>query len=470
MNEIARSGSRRSELEVSQLPEVAALATALTTLFNGLGIPQQRYAARVAMDKSTVSRYLNGRRVANQDFISRLCLEMERHRGVAVTEETRSRLFRLRMAALKVSDPQSFEVENLREEVDRSQRTIKQLRRQQEALELLLDQKEDSARESERQLELLRGDWIAERVETEASLLALTGDNHRFKDETESLRAEIADLKRQLFEVHNLRIGAETRCTRLKDQLADAEAKLADHLERQGDMDFPYSPADILNEVLLAQKEQRFNDAARWLSLAAAHFDGGDIASLWKRITRTRRGAVDGIRLLDDAIRFGSVDTVASIAEELLNSSLSNGVPNLVQTVATSIASSKNTSELLQLYHRWHGGGSTYGIIRTALPMWSEDAPPSDVFALLKVLHENKDSTTKVRVLHAYGSRSTRDVFNLSLLYHRHAPERFADETHTLVTRWQATLSQSGLLYGIKEWNSFAKALRDGKRLRIEPH
>jgi transcriptional regulator with XRE-family HTH domain len=467
MGELARSEGRRSELEVSQLPEVAALATALTTLFNGLGIPQQRYAARVAMDKSTVSRYLNGRRVANQDFINRLFVELERHRGVSITEETRQRVQRLRMAALKISDPQSFEVENLREEVDKSHRAINQLRRQQEALELLLDQKEESAREAEQQLALLRGDWVAERVQSEAELLSLSGENQRNREEAESLRTEIADLRQQLADVNALRRDAEQRCTDLEERLAEAEQKLAESLDSRPERYFPYSPGEVAEEVFNAHREQRFNDAARMLSLAAAHFDGEETVALWQKMGRSRRGTVDAIRLLDDAIRFGSMETAASITESAINSTPSWWTTYItVQTLATSIASSKSTNELLDLYKRWSKGGPLYGVIRTALPLWSEDAPTDHVFRALKMFHRRNDSTIAVRVLHAYSTRPTNDVLALAVMYHDLAPKRF-DEAQTLMRSWLTAYATSERPFQIREWNDLVKKARYADSLRF---
>ncbi|MFB8353465.1 hypothetical protein [Streptomyces niveus] len=466
MGEVARPEGRRSELEVSQLPEVAALATALTTLFNGLDIPQQRYAARVAMDKSTVSRYLNGRRVANQDFISRLFLELERHRGGTITEEARASIHRLRMAALKVSDPQSFEIENLRDEVDKSHRAIKQYRRQQEALELLLDQKEESARTAEQQLALLRGDWIAERVESEASLLSLSGENQRIREETESLRAEIADLKQQLAEVNTLRGDAEDRCTRLEERLTEAEEKLAERLESQPERYFSYTPDEVAKEVFNAHREQRFHDSARMLSLAAAHFNGAETASLWKNMNGSRRGSLDAIRLLDDAIRFGSMETTASITEAVIKSTPKWSQYEIKKALATSIVSSRSTGELLELYNRWSNGGPLYGVMRMVFPIWSEDAPTDQIFHVLQVLHNHRDSTISVRMLHAYSTRPINDIFGLAVMYENTAPNRF-EEVNTLVRSWILPHPESEQLIRIQAWNSLLEKAGFGDSLRL---
>ncbi|WP_458244048.1 helix-turn-helix domain-containing protein [Streptomyces sp. MAI_2237] len=146
MGEDRRSARRRSEIEVSTLPEVAALATELTIIFKSLGISQQQYAIRANYDKSYVSRFLNGRRVATQEFIDRLLREVESHRRTLITDETRVRLEQLRNGALRVYDPELFRVETMRSEVSKYQREVKRLLLHQEALEGLLERRQARSR------------------------------------------------------------------------------------------------------------------------------------------------------------------------------------------------------------------------------------------------------------------------------------------------------------------------------------
>ncbi|KOU88205.1 MULTISPECIES: hypothetical protein [unclassified Streptomyces] len=58
MIEIARGRGRTGDVELGAVPEVAALGNTLTDLFNGLGVTQAAYAARIHVDKSAVSRHL----------------------------------------------------------------------------------------------------------------------------------------------------------------------------------------------------------------------------------------------------------------------------------------------------------------------------------------------------------------------------------------------------------------------------
>ncbi|MFJ9099530.1 hypothetical protein ACIRJM_13725 [Streptomyces sp. NPDC102405] len=441
MTEVARPGGRRTEVEVSQLPEVAALATELTKLFKGLEIPQQQYAVRVAMDKSTVSRYLNGRRVPTQDFIDRLFVELERNRGAAITQEARLTIRRMRMIALKVTDPQTFELEDLRDQVDRSHRRIKQLMRQQEALELLLDHKEEDAKNYRDQLEILRSDWIVENREKEASALEVSIENERIKEEKKNLQQEIEELKDQLSELADQRIDAEERCAELEERLAQAEVALAEHLAKQPDSSFPFTPTDLAHITFEAYSEERFHDAARMLSLAAVHFSPTEIANLFERIRHKR--PVDSIRLLDDAIRFGSINSSASIAEAVVparSSRTSWLYGNIPELLAASLANSKSTAEFKQLHDLWGNGGPYYPILRKSLVLWSEHADPGAVFNILTMLRKRKDTTNAVHVLHKCGERSEVDVAEL---VHLHTAAELSDDASILIYLW-ASLNLPG--------------------------
>lgn len=434
MTEVARPGGRRTEVELSQLSEVAALATELTKLFKGLEIPQQQYAVRVTMDKSTVSRYLNGRRVPTQDFIDRLFVELERHRGVAITQEARSTIRRMRMIALKVTDPQTFELEDLRDQVDRSHRRIRQLMRQQEALELLLDHKEEDAKNYKDQLELLRSDWIAENRETEASALEVSRENERIKEEKKNLQQEIEELKDQLSQLAEQRIDVEERCAELEERLAQAEVALAEHLAKQPDSSFPFTPKDIAHITSEAYSEERFHDAARMLSLAAAHFSPTEIADLFTRIRHKR--PIDSMRLLDDAIRFGSINSAASIAEAVVsarNSRTTWPYGDITELLAAGLANSKSTAEFRELHDLWGDGGPYYQILRKSLVLWSGHADPLAVFNILAMLRKRKDTTIAVRILHKYGERSELDVAKLFTL---HIEAGLGDDATILIHRW----------------------------------
>ncbi|WP_405796228.1 helix-turn-helix domain-containing protein [Streptomyces longwoodensis] len=273
------SEGRRSEIELSTLPEVAALATELTTLFKDLGITQQQYAIRTNFDKSYISRFLNGRRVASIEFIERLLCEVERHRGVRVTEETRNRLSDLRSRALRAYDPELHKLESLRYEVDKSQRDIKRLMLHQEALELLLKQREAESQSLQRELLQLQSDWMADRITHEAAELVAEGEKRRFEDEREELMREIDRLKNELKVTIAQRNRAEERCADLETQVTAVERHMADVLESEG-IDEIGPPIECVQERIRSLAQSSRSAVYRELAECVSSRASRDIAQL----------------------------------------------------------------------------------------------------------------------------------------------------------------------------------------------
>ncbi|WP_329051710.1 hypothetical protein OG873_19895 [Streptomyces violaceus] len=219
---------------MSTLPEVAALATELTLIFKSLAMSQQQYAIRANYDKSYVSRFLNGRRVATQDFVDRLLKEVETNRGVPITEQTRARLFNLRTAALRVYDPDLYKLEKVRDEAHRYQREIKRLMLHQEALEGLLERRQAEVNEARKELTQAQSDWITDKVHTEAEILTLKGEGLRYDDERKTLLDEISRLRQELKITIEQRDIAEQRCALLEEQTKAVEIEIAEKREREG--------------------------------------------------------------------------------------------------------------------------------------------------------------------------------------------------------------------------------------------
>ncbi|MFD6182631.1 hypothetical protein [Streptomyces goshikiensis] len=453
MSEVARSEARSSELEISIIPEVAALATELTTLFKALGIPQQQYAVRVLLDKSTVSRILNGRRVAPQDFIDRLFLELERHLQVKVTDETKLQIRSMRMAALKKTNPGSYQLESLREELDRAHRAIKQLKRQQEALELLLDQRESAADEARREMAQLRADWIAEQQNSQNQNAELANRDERLQDEQQKLSEEIENLKRQLIQVTDFKRSAEQESARLAERLLEVERELAHRLEEIGDQSFTLTPEEAVAEILASYNEQRFHDAARTLSLSAAHFSAAEVVQLWFLIMERRR-QLDAETLIRDALRFRSAEFCADIIESLLEQPSWSSHYDQTKNLSLSLSNSKSAIELDFLYERWKSGGPLYGILRHTLVSWAESAPPHLVAHRLQALKADRDTAILVRMLNAFGRRNMTDVVLLSeALLH----VEMTDEYRTLFTRWRSAIPADSLGETEAAWRRMVK-------------
>ena len=319
------SGGHRSEIELSTLPEVAAFATELTTLFKDLGITQQQYAIRTNFDKSYISRFLNGRRVATIEFVERLLQEVEKRRGVQVTEETRARIFHLRSRALRAFDPELHKLENLRYEVEKSQRDVKRLLLHQQALELLLEQRDSESDGLRNELLHLQSDWMADRVKSEAAMLVSEGERRRFEDEREEFRREIERLKQELRITISQKNRAENRCVDLESQVVAIEQRMAEGLEREG-VDEIGLPIEYVQERILGLVDQASRSVVyRELSECAFSRPSRDIAQLCVWLCRV----VDyetAEHLMVDYCRQRSAERVAQFILDIEELSLA-GVP-----------------------------------------------------------------------------------------------------------------------------------------------
>ncbi|MEU2622218.1 helix-turn-helix domain-containing protein [Streptomyces sp. NPDC007157] len=276
MEQNSRSDGRRSEVELSTLPEVAALATELTLMFKSLGVTQQQYAIRTNWDKSYVSRFLNGRRVATQEFIDRLLREVEICRHTPVTDQTRNRLGELRRKALRAYDPELCRLEILRDEVHKSQREVNRLLMHQEALEGLLERRQSEADSLRKELSQSQADWVADRVQGEARILQLAGEAARLKDERAELLQEITRLREELKATVEQKEVAEQRCALLEEQVMSVEIEMAQQRDSDG-VDEIGVPVEYIQAKLANADE---SDVYRELSEFAISRSSADVARL----------------------------------------------------------------------------------------------------------------------------------------------------------------------------------------------
>ncbi|MEU8029035.1 hypothetical protein AB0C13_10380 [Streptomyces sp. NPDC049099] len=235
MTELACPAGVSGAVERGVVREVAALGNALTELFNTLGLSQNAYAVRVSLDKSIVSRFLRGRRIATQDFVDRLVREVEENRGAPVKPEAKDRLAELRLAALRACDPDVYELESLRAEMRKSRREVEMLVRHQEALHDLLDKRESEIDAVQGELERVRRDGVTEYVRAEQAEMELRERTEHHSAERGRLVDEVARLKRELAEVAAMKEQAEQRCADLETRVREMEEELAHSREGAGE-------------------------------------------------------------------------------------------------------------------------------------------------------------------------------------------------------------------------------------------
>ncbi|MER7948062.1 helix-turn-helix domain-containing protein [Streptomyces sp. NPDC096079] len=290
MTEVARTQGSSAAVERGEVPEAAALGNVLKGLFTRLGISQNQYAYRVHLDKSAVSRYLSGRRVAPQDFIDRLVREVEEHAGAPLRLEAKDSLRGQRLEALRVCSPDEFRLESLRDELARSRRDTERAHRTIEALHALLDKKEAEARDVTDELTRLRLDWGAERAALARA--------------REELLREVERLGEDLTDAEHLRAEAE----RHGEELRETVLRLEEELSRHGSGDLPLEAfkdrlREMWEEEMLPEASRELTEAAWSRSLEdvvhLTHWLGEEAESFARDVAR--------LRPLEDVLAFASL-------------------------------------------------------------------------------------------------------------------------------------------------------------------
>ncbi|MFE7054571.1 hypothetical protein ACFVAO_05060 [Streptomyces californicus] len=333
-------------------------------------------------------------------------------------------------------------------------------------MELLLDDREAKADEARREMHELRSDWMSEQRYSEEAKAELSKRNAQMGNEQERLRAEIKELKEQLLELAHLKYETEQRCAQLEERLFEVERQLATHLDEIDDQSFSFTPKEVADEILQSYSEQRFYDAARTLSLAAAHFSAADVVELWKLIIEMRR-YFDAELLVRDAIRFKSAELSADIVEDLLTQKIwPPGQFHACRELGANLAHSKSSAELGYLYNRWRGGGPVFGVLRFAFTFWSESADIQLAFPLLCQLKDDGDTVLMVRVLHILGQRNVADVIILAdLLIDRD----MNSECHALFYTWFAGLAIEDRAASLEKWQRAAHQTKNADTLKLLP-
>ncbi|MBT2443833.1 hypothetical protein J7E93_27795 [Streptomyces sp. ISL-36] len=293
MTEVARAQGKSSQIERGEVPEVAALGNVLRSLFNRLGISQNQYAHRVHLDKSAVSRYLGGQRLAPQEFLDRLIAEVEDHLGAPLQLEAKEAIRNQRLEALRVCNPAEFELENLRGELARSRRETDRAHRNIEALHALLEKKESEVRHAADDLTRLRLDWGSSQ---------------------QGLLREIEQLKKDLQDAERLRADAERHSEDLREHVLRLEEELSRTRPATATGELPLEA--FKGQLTRMWEDESFPEAARDLTEAAWSRPLDEVVELLHWLKEHSPGSGTPEALISDVGRLRPVEDLLTFAPE----------------------------------------------------------------------------------------------------------------------------------------------------------
>ncbi|MEW2343784.1 MULTISPECIES: hypothetical protein [Streptomyces] len=204
--------------------ENRALAEALRTLFDSLGISMRRYAARCHTDPGTLSRYLKGLRIPSWSFIVNLLAHVAEARESQTSDEAVALLRQLyvRAAGATTGTKRTADLQRLLEEADEQAREAASLER---LLRQTLHESQQQIDHLNVELKALRAVRAADRQAAKAEIELFASEADDLRQEREQLQAEIDVLKKQLKEATNARMLAEERCDQLERQIESVEAR-----------------------------------------------------------------------------------------------------------------------------------------------------------------------------------------------------------------------------------------------------
>jgi len=207
----------------AEISPEAALVRELRTLFDALRVSQNRYAARVYLDKSVLSRYLSGERIPRWDFVHQLLVESTlKNDGVAPTPDVVKHLRTLHRSALESGGSPNHKIQLLQEDLAEADAQAQRADRRERELEQALHEAQRHMADLEVRSRELENELDRQRDDHAAALVSLrdAADAQR-----QALIKEIERLTHELELAQQRRIAAETRCVELEHRLEHSAAE-----------------------------------------------------------------------------------------------------------------------------------------------------------------------------------------------------------------------------------------------------
>ena len=209
MSDIARkpaAGLKPLDPEAGLSPEVLEWAGELRTIWDATGLSLNQFTCEHGagvIDKSTISRYLHGKRVPREPWFLDKLLAIQAGNGKPVTPAVREHLTELHLRALETAHPHEYRV-----------------RLANDQLKIALT--------SQRQAERYARDLEEQIAEHNRQVLELTEDKDRLQEardaDYERLTREIGEITGELDRVRERAVKAERLCQLLEDIVDRLEA------------------------------------------------------------------------------------------------------------------------------------------------------------------------------------------------------------------------------------------------------
>ncbi|WP_169945063.1 hypothetical protein [Microbispora sp. H11081] len=234
MSEIVRRPVELAPLSPELSPEVMAWAAELRAQFVALGMSISLFCRLHPIDKGTVSRYLNGKRVpADRWFLDQI-MALRVSAGTPVTDEVRAHLVNLQMAALKVAHPHEYRVRKVSDQLEIAVTSWKEAERYAQTLEQELTERTRVLQDLLSEAERLRAAWDEDRVRHEQEIIYLTQQLELARDRVRQAEQRVQVLEELLDQLETQQPAQEQFGADINPEDTRAVAGLLDSLRRAG--------------------------------------------------------------------------------------------------------------------------------------------------------------------------------------------------------------------------------------------
>ncbi|GII64651.1 hypothetical protein Skr01_47360 [Sphaerisporangium krabiense] len=201
MSEIDRRPAELAPLSPELSPQVMVWAKELRAQFTALGMSISLFSRLHPIDKGSVSRYLNGKRVPADRWFLDQVLALRASAGTAVTDEVRAHLVDLQMAALKVAHPHEYRIRKVSDELEIAVTSWKEAERYAQTLERQLTERNGSLQHLVIENERLRAAWDHDRTRYDHEISYLSEQLKLARDRTRQAELRVQVLEELLDEL-----------------------------------------------------------------------------------------------------------------------------------------------------------------------------------------------------------------------------------------------------------------------------
>jgi hypothetical protein len=215
-------------------PQVMAWAKELRALFIPLGMSISLFSRLHPIDKGTVSRYLNGKRVpADRWFLDKV-LTLRTTAGIPVTDEVRTHLVDLQEAALKVAHPHEYRVRKISDELEVAVTRWKEAERFAQSLEQELTELTQTLQDLLAEKDLVRTAWDEDRRRYHQEITELTRQLKLARNRARRAERRVKALEEVLNQLESQQTATGSFSTDISSNDPRAAAGLLDGLRRAG--------------------------------------------------------------------------------------------------------------------------------------------------------------------------------------------------------------------------------------------